>query len=327
MDIKKSNPILKKFFLSTIGLLAFSLIGTRASAEMLDKVVATVNQEPITQYDLDRAVETINQQLAKTPEGKKGNIPAQELKKMALDHLIDETLLSQEIEKQGIKITDQDVSNAIASILKRNNMTLETLKKELVSKGTTFESYQADIRNQLKRFRFIGQAVGSKVKLSDEDVQAYYEQNFDKVKGTQEIHISQIVFPLSAQAPNEELNKTLAKAQEVYKKAKSGTSFDNLMKQYGGDGSGDLGKINFSGLSPQLVPALQNLEAGEVSEPIRTPIGILIVKLLEKPEAGLKGSEEIKANIRDQIYEMKMQEEIKKYVDQLKGKAFIDIKS
>lgn len=310
--------------------LAFFLICPKLSfAETVNRIVATVNQEIITQYELDNALANINKELARLPDEKRKNLAAQDIKRQALDHLIDETLLNQEIAKQKIQVTDAEIDTAIGNILKRNNLTREALQKELSSKGTSLESYRQDIRGQLVRMRFIQQVVGSKVKVNEEDVEGYYQQNFAKLQPDGDVHIAQIVLPLPEKPSDAEIKAAREKADEIYKKAKSGAKFEDLMQQYGGPGTGDLGKVKFSGLSPQLSLVLQNVEEGNLAEPVRTSAGFLVVKLVDKPEgmASLKGSEQVKSDIRDRIFEVKMQEEIKSYVDQLKSKAFVEIKS
>ncbi len=313
MSIQSIFPLLLIFFSASI-----------AQGEIVDKVVATVNQEPITLSDLNRIISNYNKEMGKLPQARQRKVEQEDLKHEALNHLIEESLLSQDMEKQGIKVTEEDVSGAIDTILKRNKLGQEGLKKELNQKGSSLEEYRKEIKEQLKRFRFIGQVFGSKIKVSQEDVNNFYEQNSDKLKDVQKIHIAQIVIPFAVEAQMKEAEK---KANDIYKRAKAGANFDQLMKQEGGEGSGDLGEVSMAGISPQIAPAIQNLDKGGVSEPVRTQAGFLVVKLIDKPEVDLKGDESIKEGIRNQIYEMKVQEELKKYVDQLKGKAFINIRS
>src|SRR5262249_49527661 len=142
--------------------LILSLSGTPCLAEVVDKIVATVNHEPVTLYELEKAMANINKEiLKKAPNGKKPD--ESDLRKAALDHLIDETLINQEIEKSGVQVTDEDVSRAIKSVLERNNLTQDALQKELAAKGTRFDDYRQDIKDQLRRFKFISQTMGSKV--------------------------------------------------------------------------------------------------------------------------------------------------------------------
>ncbi len=317
----------KRFKFFQVGLASFILFtGAMGFAEVVDKVIATVNREPITTYDLNRVIANLNPEALKNVKDKTPPGQNPEIRKAALNHLIDEVLLNQEIEKQNIKISDEDVKQAIDAVLQRNHLTLETLKKELASKGSTFAGYQEEVRKQIKRIRYINQILGGRVRVNEEDVQAFYEQNIGKLQNTQEVHIAQIVIPFSSSSDTE-FKAAQAKAQEIYKKAKNGIRFDSLIQQYGGEGSGDLGKVGFTGISPQVANALQALEDGQVSEPIRTSAGFIIVKMIDKPEAGLRGGEDIKSGIRDKIYDIKLQEEVQKHIDQLKEKAFIDVKS
>jgi len=318
--------------LSFLVAFAVTIVPFALQAEVIDKIVATVNQEPITDFDVEKVMTSLSQEPVKGPSSNKKAAPVPtpqgpELRKAAIEHLVDQTLLNQEIDKQGIKVSDDDINMAIDSILKRNNITLDQLKKELYAKGESYEAYRQDLRDQIRRLRYIGQIVGNRVRVSDEDVQAFLDQNASKLKSVQEVHIAQIVIPLSSSS-DAEFKQTVPKAQEAYKKAKGGANFDNLIKEYGGAGSGDLGKVNFSAMAPQVANALQALEEGQVTEPIRTSVGILIVKMVDKPEGGLTATnDQLKAQLKDRIYELKLQEEIKRYVDQLKSKAFIDIKS
>ncbi len=299
-----------------------------AQAEVVDRIIATVNQEPVTLYEFNKAMTNIQKELDKKPDVKLTADDVAMLKKKAFDHLVDELLLNQEINKKGLDVTDQDVTRAIDSILERNKFTMDQLRKELASKGEDINNYRDEIKGQLKRLKFINQLVGNKIHISEEDVKEYYAQQGAQISGNQQIQIAQIVFPMSEQPTDAELKKVQSDAQDVYQKLKSGAKFEQAMKQYGGAGSGDLGKVSFSGISPQMAQAIQNLDEGQVTEPVRTQAGFIILKLYDKPQgAQLAGSEEIKNRIRDRIYEMKVQEEIRKYIDQQRAKAFIDIKT
>lgn len=285
-------------------------------AEVVDKIIATVNQEPVTLYELNQAMANIEKELNKNPNVKFSSEEMQELKKRAFDHLVDEVVLNQEISKKGLDVTDQDVNKAIQNILERNKFSTDQLKKELASKGESYDTYREDIKNQLKRLKFINQLVGNKVHVTDEDVAAFYAQNGAQLMGgNQEVHIAQIVLP------------TQSDAEKIYQKIKGGMKFEQAMKDFGAAGSGDLGKVGFSGINPQLASAIQGLPQGGVTSPIQTDAGYLLVKLYDKPQGELAGGEDIKNRVKDKIYEMKLQEEIKKYVEQLRSKAFIDVKT
>lgn len=299
-------------------------------AEVVDKILATVNNEPITLYQLEKTVTNLNREPIKSPSNKTSNpkakkaLPAsEELRQQALQHLVDESLLNQEIVKRGIKINEAEIDRAIDSILKRNKMTMEGFKKELASQGMNFPQYREDIKKQLLRLQFMSQVLGGKIRVTDEEVEAAYQQNAGQLQ-MQQVHIAQIVIPFSS---NSEAGTASAKAKEIHQKLKKGANFEEVMKQEGGAGSGDLGKVPFSGLNANLASPLQKLSVGEITDPIKTENSFVILKLLEKQGADLVGREDIKENIRSRIYEIKAQQELQKYIDQLKGKAFINILS
>ncbi len=316
MDSQSNQKILTL----TLALCLFLVSPLRA--EVLDKIIATVNQEPITQSELRKTEDTLSKQLK---DDKKALNPSEqaELKNYALSRLIDETLLKQQIEKSQIKVSESELKQALDSILKRNNMNDEALKKDLSGKGLTLEQYKEDIRKQMVRLRYFSQNFGSKIKVSDEEVNAYYSQNVAKTSNDQKVKIAQIVLPFSSE---EDRLKVEKEATSLYEKVKSGKNFDQAMKERSAAGSGDLGEIAYSGLSPELSNAVAKLAKGQVSEPFKTSSAYLIVKLLDKPQAQLQAADDIKASIRDKIYEYKMQDEIKKYIEKIKKDAFIQVK-
>jgi peptidyl-prolyl cis-trans isomerase SurA len=291
-----------------------------ARAEPVNRILVTVNQEVITQYDLDQTVARLNRNNEKIKTS-----TSEDLKKMALDYLIGEALIHNEIQKMGTKVTDKEIDQAVASVLERNKLTLEGLKKQLASSGSNLETYRKGIAEQMARLRWVQQTVGPKVQVSDAEIEAFLAQNSKAIDTAQSVHLAQLV--VSADSSSEDdLQKAKERVQKAYQEWKKGKPFEALLKEYGGAGSGDLGKVGFSGLNPSVASAVAPLNAGEVSEPVQSGDGWILVQLIDKPETPLKGNAELKETARDRIYDMKLQEELNRYADQLKGKAYIEVK-
>lgn len=332
MDAQKNRiprkPRKSRFLISfLIPLFVFCLLLFDVKAEMLNRVVATVNHEVITQYDLNLAAKELAKQLAKKQNIKEFKITNEFLSEV-LSNLINDALVRQEMEKKKIEVSEKDLEQAFNNILTRNKMSLEDLKKELSAQGMSLAEYRNDLKKQIKRVRFMNQTVGQKVRITDDEVQEYYEKNFSKLKSNAEVEVAQIVIPLALGASEKEIKQAEKRAQEIYKQAKSKkVSFEDLLLKLGGEGSGNLGKISFSSLAPQIAAALQNLNQDQVSEPVRTELGFVIVKLLNSPSENIKMSEEVKEEIRGRIYDEKLQEELLIYLDQLKSTAYIEIKT
>lgn len=127
------------------------LLPVRApAAEMVDKIVAVVGGEIITESDV--------RQLPK--EGKKE----------PLTELIHARLLDQEMEKLGIEVSDGEIAEAIQGILSKNKIGLENLKAELVQKGIPYERYKKDIAGQIRKMKFIGRVIVPRIRLTEEEV-------------------------------------------------------------------------------------------------------------------------------------------------------------
>lgn len=121
-----------------------------ASSEIVDRIVAVVGEEIITQSDL------------KSYRGS--------AKKDPLEGLIREKLLQMEIERLEIEVTQEDTANAVREVLGRNRMTLEQLKAELEQKGTAFEQYKRELAREVRKMKFLGQVIFPRIKVSEEEI-------------------------------------------------------------------------------------------------------------------------------------------------------------
>src|SRR6266545_3398791 len=160
-----------------------------AAAEVIDGIAAVVNGDPITTYDVDKEASLAMKEAAKKPG------PAVEkvnLRPAALNQLIDKKLAEQKIKELDIRISDEEVRQAIEEVKKQNNLTEETLVAALLAQGMTFDQYKAQLRQQLERLRLMGQEVRSKVQVGDKDVREYYQAN--RKQFGEEIHEARHIY-------------------------------------------------------------------------------------------------------------------------------------
>lgn len=168
------NKFSKALFFCTMCHVLCTMYYVPAWAKVVEKVVAVVNQEVITRYDLDRAMAPMlaeGQQATRSPE----DLAA--LRRQVLENLVHQKLLEQEIIKSDIEVTDSDLQRAIAGILQKNGITVELLREELSAKGISFESYKEQIRTQVRQAKFIQQNLASQVQITSQDVQNYRRQH------------------------------------------------------------------------------------------------------------------------------------------------------
>lgn len=319
--MKKSTAV----FLTALTLAALS---PRVQAEVVDRVVAVVNDEPITLYEVDKLM-AANLEEIKKAEGKgMKQEKFQSYRSQALEKLIADKLLDQQMEQMKLQVTDDDVQKALGNIMQRNSMTKEQLVQQLNQKGMTFDQYLADLRVQLKKVKFMGAVIAPRVKVTDADLDEFFADNSDKFANFQSVQMAQVIVPLAPVAGDAELVAAQAKAQEVYQKAKGGSNFEDLGKKYSVNAQTAVPAVyQVNQLAPQIAEVLSGLKPGEVGQPVRSEMGIHVIKLIERKTLAGDEYQAVREQIREKVFELKVQEELEKYVGELKSKNFVQIKN
>ena len=300
-----------------------------ARAELISGIAAVVNDDLITTYDLDMATA----QLLKEA-GKKGTVPAEarnELRTAALKQLIDRKLVEQKIKELNVKVSEEDLRQAIDDIKKQNKLSQEALEAALRSQGMSFDKYKEQMREQLERIRLMSQEVRAKIQVGERECREYYEANRAKYSGEESFHARHIFFRLKKDAPNDEIKQVMAKAMNVLQEAKSGKDFVALVKQYSDDpqaatDAGDLGTFKRGEMLSEIEQTVANMKPGEVSDLVTTPAGIHIIKLEERIPGTMKPFEEVKGEIEDYLYRTKSEERFNQWIAELKKGAAIEVK-
>lgn len=298
------------------------------NAEVVDRVVAVVNQEPITLYEVDKLM-AANLEEIKKAEGKgMKQEKFQSYRSQALEKLIADKLLDQQMEQMKLQVTDDDVQKALGNIMQRNSMTKEQLVQQLNQKGMSFDQYMVDLRVQLKKVKFMGAVIAPRVKVTDADLDEFFADNSDKFANFQSVQMAQVIVPVDPAAGDAELSVAQAKAQEVYQKAKGGSNFEDLGKKYSVNAQTAVPAVyQVNQLAPQIAEVLSGLKAGEVGQPVRSEMGIHVIKLIERKTLAGDEYQAVREQIREKVFELKVQEELEKYVGELKSKNFVQIKN
>jgi len=298
------------------------------AAEPVIGIAALVNDEPITTYDVEKEREILEKGLdSNTSLDDAGK---SQIRQVALNSLINKKLIEQKIRELDIKVTDEEVRQAIEDVKKSNNITQENLKEALEARGITFDEYKAQIKEQLERLRLISMEVRSKIQISEKEMREYYAANPEKFQVDEAFHARQIFFPISPKAMEEERKRTTASAEKVLAEVKGGADFAELAKKYSKDPSaaegGDLGFLKKGELLPEFDEALVNLKPGEISGLIRTPAGIHILKLEEMRQGKSRSFEAAKPEVEDLLYKKRSEERFSQWIDDLRKNAAVEIK-
>ncbi len=315
-----------RFLLSLV--LFFNLLSLTSQAEVVEKIVAIVNDEIITLTDLHKYQARLKSGVMMddllTQGASSKEYLADQNKLIAL--LIDERIIDSEVKKQSLSVTIERVEKEIRGITKNNNMSRNQLKQTLQGQGIDFAEYQNMIKTRLERQALIEKNLTSKIQISDEEIQNY-SGNKNSPNQLAEYTIAHIMFK-HKKGKDAEIKK---RAQTVLQKLKGGESFESLANDFSEDPNftkgGLLGTFRQGEMLKEFEAPLKALKVGEVSPLVKTKIGYHILRLNDKKSIANPVAEGEKEKIRAQLSQKAFQKQFRIWLDQRKQEAFIKINS
>jgi peptidyl-prolyl cis-trans isomerase SurA len=318
----------KTIFTIIIAFLSLLPAAAPCLADKISGIAATVNDDVITLADTEKEAKQALDEAAKG--GAVSGEARKQVLKDAIGRLVDKKLVEQKIRELNIRIPDEEIRQAIDDVKKQNKLSQEALVSALAAQGLTFDGYKSQLREQLERLRLVSQEVRAKVVVSDQEMQDYYEQNASTWREEESYRARHIFFRLPKTASQQESDEIFARATAVRKEALAGADFAKLAERESQDPSakdgGSLGLFRKSDMIPELQQALEKLRPSEVSEPVRTPVGVHIVKLEERVPAKQKTFDEVRGEIEEKLYRKKSEDRFNQWVTDLKKEATIDIR-
>ena len=294
---------------------------------VVEDVIVRVNDQIITRSDLERS----EQQLAQ--EEQQANASPAEVadrQKNMLRDMIDQQLLLSRGKELGIN-ADAEVIRRLDEIRKQNHMdTMEDLEKAAQSQGVSFADFKANIRNGIITQQVVRDEVGRRLQMSQTQEQAYYDAHKEEFAQPEQVRLSEILIPTPADATDAVVAQAKAKAEDVAAKIKAGEKFEDLAKTYSGDPTaaqgGDLGLYKRGALAKVLEDQTFDRKVGEVTAPIRTRQGFVILKVTEHQDAGVPALKDVEPQIQEAMYMKQMQPALRAYLTKLREDAYIEIK-
>lgn len=308
---------MKKYLLfstaSLVLLLSISLEGPASGSVILDRVVAVVNNEIITLSDLQRE-EAL----------KKGNANTDE--RQLLEDMIDRKLQLDAAKRVGMDVTDKELADAIADIMKRNSLDTKKFEEALVKEGLTLEQYKTELREQMTLSRMVGKYVRAGIAVDEAEVRAYYDRNRASYTMPEEVRLRQIYFPLPDNATPDQIADTKSQALAECERAKKGEDFLQLVREHSQGAEspdGDLGFMERQNMQPEIEEAARELKAGEIAGPILCGGGFHIIRM-EETRVQVKPFEKVKEEIMNTLYQQKMDNSYRTWLQSLRSDANIE---
>jgi peptidyl-prolyl cis-trans isomerase SurA len=297
-----------------------------ASAKIVDRILAQVNDEIITQSDLNRRMAGMRQELASQYAGDKLAEETKKAEKAALDRMIEEKLLLQRATELGFKTdVDLQVSSYLEQLRKQYNFKdMAELEKAIAQQGMTLQEFREQTKQQLIINGLVTEMVSSRISVLSQEIEKYYKDHISDYTTPEEVSLSEIVIPGDGSDGEAE-----AKAVEIYNRLRQGESFATLASQFSKGPTaakgGNIGSYLTSTLSPEVARAVADVKEGNISLVQRGKGSFVIYRVDARKVAAARPLDEVRDGIRKILWDQKFNPEFDRFVSLLKENAYIQI--
>jgi peptidyl-prolyl cis-trans isomerase SurA len=307
----------------------------QADDTVIEEIVARVNNQIITHSEYLHGKEELKKEAQQQDPANADKLVAERDKDVLRD-LIDQQLLLEKGKDIGIT-ADTEVIKKLDEMRKDMKLdTMEELEKAAQSQGISFEDFKQNMRNQIITQQVIGKEVGSRMVISKEEAQKFYDEHKSELERPETIRLSEILVSTEAKPKDstdeaQRLQAAQAKAEDLLARIRKDAKFDDVARK-NSDGptaaqGGDLGEFKRGALAKELEDKTFAMKPGDVSDVIRTKQGFVILKVAEHHNAGIPAISEVAPRIQDAIYMQKLQPALREYLTKLREDAFIDVKA
>ena len=313
-----------------IGLCGLLSINTVCQAEVVDRIVAVVNNDIILLSELDQAMAPYVEKLKSQGYSDiQQRIFLTEQRPKLLEQLITDKLTDQQVLHYQISLSDNEVDATIDRIKGINKLSDKQLRLKLEMDGMSYDAFRNQVKEQMLRSKLVNREVKSKIVITDEDVRAYYNKHLAQYTGQTKYHLRQILMkagPSVTQAERERVSQQMAR---VYDRLRQGEDFATLAKVYSqaptAEEGGDIGVFEERLLTSQIKQALQGLQAHQFTPVLDTEQGFQIFYIEDVTHAGGKTLQEAKREIQDKLYGDIVDLRFQEWLKQLRDQAHIQI--
>lgn len=254
-----------------------------ARAQDIDRIVVIVNDDIITETELARRLVETKKQLVlekiKTP-------PDNILRKQLLERMVLEHLELQLAAQTGIRVSDADVDQAIATVAQRNKLSVENFRQAMERNGMDMAAYRAQVRDQLAIQQLLEREINNRVNVTDNEVDNFLDNRENLAGMGVSYNVSHILIGIPESASPEAIQAAKKRAEDIHRQLKQGADFEQIAVSYsqGADAlkGGGLGWKQAGELPELFLGALKDMAPGDISEILRGPNGFHILKLNDK---------------------------------------------
>lgn len=306
-----------------------------STAEVVDKVVAVVNDDIITQSELEAEAAGLYQKITMESDAQSLVGAMDQAREMTLDSMIDQRLIQQRSKLVRVNVSDKEVDEAYNRMRAKVSLGEEEFRDKLRASGMTEENYRNKLRATILQSKVLSVDVRSKIVVTNEMILSYYDANYTSKVDDDDYYLLQMGFTWddSLTEPAEiaaAKDNALNTAQRIRGLLGKGQDFRTLARKFSDlpsatDG-GDIGVFELDEMASAMRSAVTDLQPGEISSIIELGSAFQFFKLLSGDKESIVVAESfdaVKEEIREILYEDKLKDAYEDWVKDLKNKAYI----
>ncbi|MBI4799256.1 MAG: SurA N-terminal domain-containing protein [Desulfarculus sp.] len=324
-----------KMMLPALGCLLTLVLAATPAPAQVNRVVAVVGDEVITSLDLDKVGALLESQVAAAAATRPGEqLPSKgQLRRMALERLIEDKIFEQEVKRANLSATTAEVEHYIERIKAANQLGEEEFAAQLSRRGLTPDEYRQELKREILKHKLVERSVKNRVVISDKEVEAHYRQQQGQAGGEpgKELRLRALFLNLPENPTPAAEEAVRKQAEELRKQVAGGQGFAELARRHsqgpGAEQGGELGPVPEGDLLPEMRQALSQLKPGQVSQVIKLPGSYAFLQLMGQPGAG--GGSALRPEMREQLRVKLEQEALEKrfreWLTELRSKSYVRV--
>ncbi len=329
--MKRSRSVASRAgaFVIATALLAFagsSLVAARGRAEVVERVVAVVNDDAIFLSELRTKAGPYLARAMSLPTEAQRLAAIDQIYAQVLEVLIQQRLVVQAAEDENITVTSADVEQAITTVRTEAGLSEAEFWEAVGLQGfATREEYRRDIRNQLIQYRVLNARVRGRVNITIEDVRRVYDERLARSRRSLAYVAADIIVRFPRDAGATDVLRARREAEAIHARLTDADSFDDAMEAHDGI---ELGRMAEGDLEPALEEAIAVLDEGEYTAPIQGSRGfhILLLRAREYAESDMESFEALQNEIYQEMLREAMETQQRLFLSELRREAHIEVR-
>ena len=311
----------KSFFVFVI--LVFFCKILFSHAEVVDKIIVIVNDEIITQGEVDRILLPVYEQYKNVYKEQELALKINEARKNVLQKLIQDKLLLTEARRRQIEVEPGEVEEKI-DIVRKRFPTEEEFKLALMRENIVFSELEKEYKERIMVDKLVDMEIRRRVSVSPNEILNYYESHKEEFKEPKKVKLRSLLIRISEKRPKQ---KALKLARQMHNRLKEGGDFDLLAKEYSdgpyAESGGDMGWVKEGELMERINDLVFSLDENEISGVLETDLGFHIFKVEEKMPPKATKFSEAKDRIEQFLFNRKLEKQLGEWLEELKENAYI----